>query len=188
MVANRSYPSRSLVCSASANWWAHIDEAPTCRTLPRRTASSSAASVSSIGVSSSHRWSWYKSIVSMPSRSRLCSSSCSIAFRESPPEFGFDSAIWKYAFVATTLSSRWPSSASPRTRSDSPFEYMLAVSKKFTPSSSARSTIAFPSSSSRTHSRQSESPKLIQPRQIFETVVPVLPSVVYSIWRADRGK
>ena len=134
----------------------------------------------------------------MPSLSRLFCSSCSIAFRESPPEFGFDSSIWKYPFVATTVSSRCPSSASPRTRSDSPSEYMLAVlpdyvwrltrslwllvmSKNVTPSSSARSTIAFPSDSSSTHSRHSGSPKLMQPRQIFDTVMPVSPSVVYSI-------
>ena len=35
---------------------AHIELAPTCLTVPRRTASSSAPKVTSIGVSGSQRW------------------------------------------------------------------------------------------------------------------------------------
>src|SRR5699024_8504740 len=46
--------------------------------------------------------------------------------------------------------------------------------------------ISWDSSSSSTHSRQSELPKLIQPRQIRLTLIPVSPSVVYSIGRLRR--
>lgn len=53
--------------------------------------------------------------------------SCSMAFRERPPELGSVSAIWKNPFVATTFSSRRPARAVPRMRSDSPSEYTLAV-------------------------------------------------------------
>lgn len=109
-----------------------------------------------------------------------------MAFRERPPEFGSSSSIWKYTFEATTASSRRPSSAFPRTRSDSPFEYMLAVSKKLIPSSMARSTSSSPASSSNTHSRHSGVPKLIQPRQMRETSMPVSPSVVYSMCEHPR--
>jgi hypothetical protein len=92
-------------------------------------------------------------------------------------------------FVATTWASRsYSARAFPRTRSLSPFEYMLAVSKKLIPRSIARSTSSRPYASPLTHSRQSGSPKLIQPRQIFETSMPVDPSVAYSmtVSLADR--
>ena len=45
-----------FACSASANWWAHTELAPKYRVFPRRTASSSAPRVPSIGVSGSCRW------------------------------------------------------------------------------------------------------------------------------------
>ena len=60
-------------------------------------------------------------------------------------------------------------------------EYIFAVSKKLMPRSTARSTRSWPNASPRTHSRQSGSPKLMQPRQMRETSMPVEPSVVYSM-------
>jgi hypothetical protein len=46
---------------------------PAYRILPARTASSKKPSVSSIGVSGSQAWAWYRSMVSTPSRRRLAS-------------------------------------------------------------------------------------------------------------------
>jgi hypothetical protein len=57
-----------------------------------------------------------------------------------------------------------------------PAEYMSAVSKKFTPSSTARRTIGSASSSDRNHARRSLSPKLIIPRQTGDTFSPDAPN------------
>ena len=51
-------------------------------------------------------------------------------------------------FVASTTSSRRPSIALPMTRSFAPQPYMSAVSRKVTPSSSARLIVAIASTSS----------------------------------------
>nr|WP_229689138.1 hypothetical protein [Puia dinghuensis] len=51
-------------------------------------------------------------------------------------------------FVVITTSERRPFSARPSIASDSPPAYASAVSKKFTPASSARATIALASASS----------------------------------------
>jgi len=64
---------------------------------------------------------------------------------------------------------------------------MFAVSKKLIPRSIARSMSSWLSPSSSTQSRQSEVPKLIQPRQIRLTSSPVLPSVVYSMYPLSTG-
>jgi len=60
----------------------------------------------------------------------------------------------------------------------------LAVSKKLIPRSIARSIISSDSSCGSVQSHAS--PKLIQPRQMRETSIPVVPSVVYSIRTEDR--
>lgn len=79
----------------------------------------------------------YKSIQSVCSLRKLRSTESRMCLRESP-ERTSASPVRKPTFVAITTSSRRPRSASPSIRSDSPLAYPSAVSKKFTPASSAR--------------------------------------------------
>ena len=106
--------------------------------MPARTRSLSAPSVSSMSVSGSGRWIWYRSIQSVFSRRRLFSTSLTIQRRELPYWFGSSSCILPWTLVASTTESRRPpASASPTISSDSPREYTSAVSMKLMPASSA---------------------------------------------------
>ena len=105
MLTNLVQPCISARWSALLNSHAHIDDAPTYRTLPALTTSCSASSVSSIGVRRSSRWIWYRSMKSVPSRRRLWSTSAMIALRDSPTLLG-PSRIGPFTFVAITTSSR----------------------------------------------------------------------------------
>jgi hypothetical protein len=62
-----------------------------------------------------------------------------------------------------------------------PCEYTSAVSKKVTPASTARRTIGSAASSSSARGRTAGSPKLIMPRQIRDTFIPVEPKRTYSM-------
>src|SRR5207249_2278989 len=99
-------------------------------------------------------------------------------YRERPSLFG-PSPTLSLTLVAMTTSSRCPFRSSPTISSERPLEYRFAVSKKFTPRSTARFTIGFAFSSSTIDS--SELPNDIVPRQIRETCSPVDPSRVYCI-------
>ncbi len=86
-VENRASPRRS-----DAQWASTIDSAgnveqPKARIFPARCRSVSADSVSSMSVSGSGRCTWYRSIQSVCSRRRLCSTSCTIQRRELPCRF-----------------------------------------------------------------------------------------------------
>src|SRR5439155_4403421 len=72
-------------------------------------------------------------------------------------------------------------SARPSTFSLTPREYMSAVSKKLMPCSSARLTNGRLSASSSTQGRHCDVPYVIVPRQMRETLRPVLPNRTYSI-------
>ena len=89
-----------------------------------------------MSVAGSGRWIWYRSIQSVRSRVRLRSTSLTIQRRELPRRFG-PSPIGKCTLVASTTSSRRPWRAFPTISSDSPAEYMSAVSTKLMPWSSA---------------------------------------------------
>jgi hypothetical protein len=84
----------------------------------------------------SGRCTWYRSIQSVRSRRRLSSTARVIQRRELPPEFG-SSPMGKWTLVASTMSSRRPCRAWPTISSDSPSEYMSAVSTKLIPWPSA---------------------------------------------------
>ncbi len=92
------------------------------RTLPWWTRSDRAPSVSSMSVSNSGRWIWYRSIQSVFSRRSEFSTSLTIQRRVLPNSFG-SSPILPWTLVAsTTLSRRPPASALPTISSDSPRE------------------------------------------------------------------
>ncbi len=61
MVLNGVQPFALATYWALANCHAHIDDAPICRALPAFTTSCSASMVTSMGVTGSHRWIWYRS-------------------------------------------------------------------------------------------------------------------------------
>ena len=98
------------------------------------------------------------------------------ATRERPRTLG-PGPIGKKTFVARTTSCRFAKSfsARPRTSSLAPSEYMSAVSRKLTPSSSARRMKGRLVCSSSTHSRHFGVPYVIVPRQTRETLRPVEP-------------
>ena len=111
--------SRATHC-ASTIWLAGKVELPTYRTLPWRTRSVSAPSVSSTSVSVRGRWTWYRSIQSVPSRRSESSTARMIQRRELPCRLG-SSPIAPWNLVARTTSSRRPpASALPTISSDSP--------------------------------------------------------------------
>ena len=82
-----------------------------------------------------------------------------MCLRESPRSFGA-LPVGKKTFVAMTTSSRLAKSCSarPTTSSLTPFEYMLAVSKKLMPASSASRRKGRLASSSRIHGRHVDVP------------------------------
>jgi hypothetical protein len=94
--------------------------------------------------------------------------------RELPPLFG-PSPNGKWTFVASTTSSRRPRNAFPTISSDSPVEYMSAVSTKLMPASSAAWMIRTLSS----WSVLPMAPNIIVPRQWTLTSMPVPPSTRY---------
>jgi hypothetical protein len=79
--------------------------------------------------------------------------------------------------VATTTSSRcaYSRTSRPVISSEAPAEYMSAVSKTLTPSSTARRTIGRASASPSTHGRHSGVPKVIMPSATRETFSPLAP-------------
>ena len=82
-----------------------------------------------------------------------------MCLRDSPPRFGA-SPQRKKTFVAITTSSRRACRPSKRPviSSDTPSEYMSAVSKRLIPSSRARTTKGSASASGSTHGRHDGSP------------------------------
>src|SRR5690348_2236310 len=121
---------------------------------------------------------------SVPSRRRLASHARTMWYRDSPPSFG-PGPMSPRTFVATSTSSRFLPSASPRICSDRPFEYTSAVSKRLTPASRQRSICRrAPSTSIRpTGLAQPVPPKPIVPRVTVETRSPDRPSCLYSMPR-----
>src|SRR5215217_6827237 len=99
---NRSRPRRSAVHCASTICDGGKVEEPIARTFPARTRSLRAPRVSSMSVSCSGRWIWYRSIQSVPSRLRLASHSFAIHRRELPNWFG-SSPIVPWTVVAAIL-------------------------------------------------------------------------------------
>src|SRR5918996_3155779 len=97
-----------------------------------------------------------------------------MCLRERPTSFG-PSPIELRTLVARMTSSRNGLIASPVTSSDTPLEYTLAVSRKFPPAPTKRSTIFLVSSA------PTSRPKVMHPRQSSETSTPVSPSRAYSI-------
>src|SRR3954451_3384793 len=174
----RSRPRRSAVHWASTIMLGLKVEEPMVRTLPARTRSVSAPSVSSMSVSSSGRWIWYRSIQSVCSRRRLASHSLAIQ-RRLLPNWLTSSPMVPWTFVARTTSSRRPLSALPTISSDSPREYTSAVSMKLIPASSARWMIRIDSS----WSWLPQSPNIMAPRQSGLTCTPVRASVRCSMCR-----
>jgi hypothetical protein len=173
-VRNRYSPRRSATCCASTMPSAGNVDEPNARIFPARTRSVSAPRVSSTSVFGSGRWSWYRSIRSVPSRRRLFSTSVTIQRREPPLRFRvFSSSSGKKTLVASTTSSRRPFRALPTISSDSPVEYMSAVSTKLMPASSAAWMIRVQSS----WSGLPTAPNIIAPRHWTLTSMPVPPSV-----------
>src|SRR5579875_1069444 len=105
-----------------------------------------------------------------------------MALRDSPRPLG-PSCITPCTFVARTISSRLAISprARPTISSLDPAEYTLAVSKKLMPASSAWRIKGRLASSSRVQGwlPRFGSPKLMQPRQMTDTSIPVRPSFTY---------
>jgi hypothetical protein len=171
-VRNRIRPRRSLTTWASTISSAGNEEQPKARIFPARTRSVRTLRVSSMSVAGSGRWIWYRSIQSVCSRRSDASTSRMIQRRELPPWLGA-SSIGKCTLVARTTSSRRSFSALPTIVSDSPAEYMSAVSTKLTPASSAAWMIWTQSS----WSGLPTWPNIIVPRQWALTWIPVPPRV-----------
>src|SRR5580693_5011164 len=111
-----------------------------------------------------------------------------IALRERPAAFG-PSRVGALSLVAITTLSRLVKSLSARPTNSSlpPFEYMLAVSKKLIPASSAcliRSRLA-PSSTDQAGWPRDGSPNPMQPMQIGDTSRPLWPSLMYCMRHLD---
>src|SRR5437588_11404997 len=105
-----------------------------------------------------------------------------MCLRDRPPPFS-PVVMGMNTLVATTASSRpryFPTSR-PVATSLAPFEYVSAVSKKFTPPSTAARTMVSAAFSSTTHGRSLSFPKPIMPRQTRDTRRPVAPSFTYLI-------
>src|SRR4051812_42460498 len=106
-----------------------------------------------------------------------------MCLRDRPRSFGA-SLIGKCTLVAITTSSRRGTKsriARPRISSDTPREYMSAVSKKLIPASSARLMNGRLASSGSTHERHAGSPYVITPRHRRDTLSPVRPRFTYFI-------
>lgn len=105
-----------------------------------------------------------------------------MCLRDSPPSFG-PSPIGIRTFVDSSTSSRLPSIALPTISSDTPAEYIFAVSRKFTPASRHISIcrVADPTSVLPTPAKPPTPPKVIVPIVNVETRKPERPSWRYSI-------
>src|SRR5471032_2357051 len=106
-------------------------------------------------------------------RRRLASMARIIQPRDRPVSFG-PLPMGLPTLVATTHCSRSVAISLPVTRSDSPLAYWSAVSMKLMPAARAESTMRPASTAS------VRSPNIIVPRQIGETLMPLLPSLRYS--------
>src|SRR5215470_13367609 len=96
-----------------------------------------------------------------------------MCLRESPRSFAVV-PIGPATFVARITDERLLRIARPVISSDTPVEYTSAVSMKFPPASRKRATIRAEVGSSQP---QALFPKVIVPRQRFETLRPVRPSL-----------
>src|SRR5437588_8054502 len=105
-----------------------------------------------------------------------------MCLRDRPPPFS-PGVMGMNTLVATTTSSRprYLPTRRPVATSLAPFEYVSAVSKKFTPPSTAARTIGSAASSSITHGRSLSLPKPIMPRPTRDTRRPVAPRFTYFI-------
>src|SRR5947207_10326027 len=145
--------------------------------------SDSAPSVSSMSVSASGRWIWYRSIQSVFSRRSEFSTSRTIQRRELPNSFGSSPIVPCTLVASTTLSRRPSASALPTISSDSPREYTSAVSMKLIPASSARWMMRIES----LWSVLPQAPNIIAPRQSGLTCTPVRPRARISMAATVRG-
>src|ERR1035437_453727 len=107
-------------------------------------------------------------------RRRLASMARIIQPRDRPPSLG-PLPMGFPTLVATTHCSRSVEISLPVTRSDSPLAYASAVSMKLIPAARAESTMRPASAAS------VRAPNIIVPRQMGETLMPLLPSFRYSM-------
>src|SRR6185436_5933511 len=117
---------------------------------------------------------------------KLSSTACLMCLRDCPRWFG-SSPIWLCTLVAMTTRSRLTPSffrQLPSTTSLCPSEYTSAVSKKLMPRSSACLMKGRDSVSPNTQLRHSGEPKVMVPRQIWETLSPVEPRLTYFMLTA----
>src|SRR5450759_2014459 len=108
-------------------------------------------------------------------RRRLASMARIIQPRDRPPSLG-PLPMGFPTLVATTHCSRSVEISLPVTRSDSPLAYASAVSMKLMPAARAESTMRPASAAS------VRAPNIIVPRQMGETLMPLLPSFRYSMF------
>ena len=115
-------------------------------------------------------------------RRRLSSTLLTMCWRDAPASLG-PSPIGKRHLVARNRSSRWFFVAWPTISSDTPAEYMSAVSTRLTPWSTHRSIWRVAPSTSVAPSLENPPlpPKVIVPMVIVETFSPDRPSVRYSM-------
>ena len=165
-------PSARWCATAAAFSKARKLLVPVSRTRPRATRSSRARSVSSIGVVRSGRWSWKRSMRSVPKRRRLrLARGDDVGVGERARRRACRSRPWS----RRSTSSRRPFTAAPRISSDCPSAYTSAVSMRFTPAASARSTIARASRSSTVVIGGMPEPNVIAPSESTETSSPLAP-------------
>src|SRR5262245_182932 len=121
---------RPRTCSARRQYRPEKLHTPTCLIIPRSSSASKPCIVVSSGTRKFGQWIWYRSMLSVPSLSRL---PWAAAITESRCKFQL------LTLVAMTARSRWLPSARPSCASE---QYSSAVSKRLMPRSKAFATMA----------------------------------------------